>query len=94
VAALGTGGAWQNVRHTLVLVALMAGLMLLMEFLRSATGWIRTGQSEHIQDHISTLIHHKSMAIDLAFYDSPEYYDQLHRARAVAAHRSVALLES
>lgn len=93
VAALGTS-ATRNVGPTLVLVALMAGILLLSEFLRSATNWVRIAQSELVQDHISALIHRQSIAADLAFYELPDYYDHLHRARVHASHRPIALLES
>jgi ATP-binding cassette subfamily B protein len=68
--------------------------MLLGEVLQHALEWIRTAQSELLQDHISALIHEKSVAVDLAFYETPEYYDRLHRARNDATSRSLALLEN
>lgn len=94
VATLGTAATWKSFNPTLVLVALMAGILLLTEFLRSATTWIRTAQSELVQDHISARIHRQSIAADLAFYELPDYYDHLHRARGDASYRPVALLES
>lgn len=94
VEAVAAGGSWENVRPTLMLVALMAAVMLVNELLSSATGWIRAVQSELLEDHINVLIHDKSMAVDLAFYESPEFYDHLHRARAEAKYRSLALLEN
>jgi ATP-binding cassette subfamily B protein len=82
------------VRPVILLGGLMGGILLLGELLRGTIGWIRTVQSELVQDHINSLIHAKSIAIDLAFYDLPEYYDHLHRARAEAGYRPVALLEN
>jgi ATP-binding cassette subfamily B protein len=92
--AIGAGGAWESVRPILVLVALMAGVLLLTEVLQSTSDWIRTAQSELMQDHISAMLHEKSVAVDLAFYESPEYYDHLHRARSDASSRPLALLEN
>jgi ATP-binding cassette subfamily B protein len=40
------------------------------------------------------LIHEKSIALDLAFYDSSEFYDHLHRARSEAGYRPLALMEN
>ncbi len=94
VAAIRSGGAWDQVRPALVLVALMAGVLALTDVLRSVTVWIRTAQAELVQDHISGVIHQKSVAADLAFYDSPDFYDHLHRARSDAPYRSVALVET
>jgi ATP-binding cassette subfamily B protein len=94
VAAIKDGAGWATVRPTLLLAGLMAGILLLGELLRGAVGWIRAVQSELVQDHITSLIHAKSVAVDLAFYDLPEYFDHLHRARAEASYRPIALLES
>jgi ATP-binding cassette, subfamily B, bacterial len=94
VAILSAPKSWENISPTIVLVALYAGVILLSQVLRSATSWIRTAQSELVRDHISSLIHDQSIAVDLAFYELPEYYDHLHRAREDAAYRAVALVES
>ena len=91
--AVGSGGDWQNVRPVLILVGLMAGIMALAELLNSSARWIRTVQAEVVKDHISSLIHQKSVAADMAFYESPDYYDHLHRARMEADYRPQALLD-
>jgi ATP-binding cassette subfamily B protein len=72
----------------------ICGILLAAELLRSASAWIRTAQAESIQDYLSGLIHRKSAAVDLAFYDSADYYDHLHRARTEATYRPAALLET
>ncbi|MCL6545540.1 MAG: ABC transporter ATP-binding protein/permease [Bryobacteraceae bacterium] len=72
----------------------MALVWLLSEGLRAVAGYIRTAQADLVQDHITALIHRQSVQADLAFYESPEFYDHLHRARAEAAYRPVALLET
>ena len=60
----------------------------------SAAVWVRTHQSELVQDFITALIQRKSAEIDMAFYDSADFYDRLHRARSEASYRPVLLLES
>ena len=87
VASVEAGGGWQELRPTLILVALMAAIMLLLELLRSVTSWVRTAQSELVQDHISHLIHRQAISLDLGFYEAPDYYDRLHRARIDAFNR-------
>ena len=94
MAAIRAGGSWQAVRPALVTGILIGALALVSELLRSALVWVRTHQSELAQDHITGLIHRKSAEVDLAFYDSPDFYDRLHRARAEASYRPVQLLES
>jgi ABC-type multidrug transport system fused ATPase/permease subunit len=55
--------------------------------------WIRTTQSERIQDFMTGLIHDQALSVDLSYYDSPAYYDRLHRARVDARSRPLQLLE-
>ncbi len=92
VATVAGGSAWPSVRRVLVLLALLGGVLLLMEIVRAAINWVRAVQTELLQDHITALIHEKSVTTDLAFYELSDYYDHLHRARAEAWYRPVALL--
>ena len=88
VVALSNGSS----RPVLSLLLLLGGVLLLMEIVRNAINWVRTVQAELLQDHITSLIHEKSVSVDLAFYELSDYYDHLHRARAEARYRPVALL--
>jgi ATP-binding cassette subfamily B protein len=81
-----------DVRLVLTRLLLVGALLLLMEVVRNAINWVRTVQAELLQDHITSLIHEKSVSADLAFYELSDYYDHLHRARAEARYRPVALL--
>ena len=94
VRVAGSGGDWATLRPTLLLAGLMVGLMLLTEALQSAADWVRSAQAELLQDHISDLIHAKSVAVDLQFYETPEYHDRLYQARDEAGGRALALIES
>jgi ATP-binding cassette subfamily B protein len=67
---------------------------LLGEVFREVSGLVRQNQSELLYDHIATLIYKQSIVADYAFYDLPEYYDHLHRARTDAVYRPEILLES
>ena len=88
VVALRNGSS----RPVLLPLLLLGGVLLWMEVVRNAINWVRTVQAELLQDHITSLIHEKSVAVDLAFYELSDYYDHLHRARAEARYRPVALL--
>jgi ATP-binding cassette subfamily B protein len=94
VAAYRTGADWQSVRPALGWAAAMGLVLLLGEALRSASGLVRSAQSELVHDHIVALIHNKSIAADMGFYDSPDFYDRLHRATRDASNRPLALLET
>ena len=93
-AVAGTGGSWVEIRETLAPALLMAVLLLLGEVLRAATRWVRTVQAELVRDHVSSLIHARAIAADLAYFESPAYHDQLYRARIDSHERPVALVEN
>ena len=95
VAALtGSGEGWQAMQPLLPAAGAMALTLIGIEVCQSAAKWLRTAQSERVQDHVHELIHTQALRLDLSFYDNPGYYDQLHRARIDALSRPTALLEN
>jgi ATP-binding cassette subfamily B protein len=94
VAIVGAGINWDNVQSILLPGTLMLGVLLSTELLQGLGEWVRTAQSELVQDHISALVHRQSIAIDYECYESSDYNDYLDRARNGASNRSLALLEN
>ncbi len=94
IAAVNSGGSSEAWGTVVWWGGIMAAVMILNEVLWEAIGLVRTYQTELLHDYISTLIYRKSISADFAFYDLPEYYDHLHRARTDAIYRPEALLES
>ena len=62
-------GSSAAMRDVLLRVLMLGGVLLLMEIVRNAINWVRTVQTELLQDHITALIHEKSVTVDLAFYE-------------------------
>ena len=91
VRSTGDGPATTTV---FILASAMGGILLLGELLRSTADAVRTLQAKRIEDHVSALIHLQSTTVDLAFYESADFHDHLHRARGEASYRPVALLEN
>ncbi|MEM7033148.1 MAG: ABC transporter ATP-binding protein [Chloroflexota bacterium] len=94
VVGLDSEGEWADFTPALVWVLLMVGVLILSELLRSLTKWVRTAQGELVQDYVTQLIHDQSISLDMAFYEQPDYYDKLYRARFDALHKPIALLEN
>lgn len=90
----GAGGGWQAMQPLLPAALAMALVLIGIELLQSGGKWLRTAQSELVQDHVHERIHEQAMRLDLSFYDNPGYYDQLHRARIDALSRPAALIEN
>jgi ATP-binding cassette subfamily B protein len=93
VSAIRSGGQWNALRPVIVLAAWIGAVVLATQLLRGLTTWVRTAQSEMVRDYLAGLIQKKSLEVDLAFYDSSDFYDHLHRARWEATHRPIELLE-
>jgi ATP-binding cassette subfamily B protein len=93
VTATRANGSWATTKPVLYWALFLVGISLLSEVIQSGIEWVRTHQSELLRDHISSLIHRKSTEVDLAFYESPEYYDRLYRARDEANTKPVGLVE-
>jgi ATP-binding cassette subfamily B protein len=94
IGHLKAGIRVQDVHPILLFGGLMVAAALLTEVLQSVLEWVRTHQGELVRDRISSLVHAKSVEVDLEFYESPEYYDRLHRARDDAQNRPLTLLEN
>jgi ATP-binding cassette subfamily B protein len=94
VAAIGAGGSFAALRPALLVAGLLAAVLLLDEVMRAAASFARRAQSELVRDRIADLLLRQSTRVDLAFYDSPEYFDRLHRARDEAGYRPLVLIES
>lgn len=73
-------------------VALLAGSWLLQEGLRGVNRWLQTLQGQYVYDAITAQIHLKSAEVDIAFYDSADFYNHLHRARSEAGYRPIELI--
>jgi ATP-binding cassette, subfamily B, bacterial len=72
---------------------LIAGLVGLASALARSVGMLVTeAQGQVITDHISDLIHAKSIAVDLEYYENSRYYDVLHRAQQEAPSRPAAIV--
>jgi ATP-binding cassette subfamily B protein len=51
---------------------------------------VREAQAQAVTDHTHDLLHAKSIAVDLAYYENSRYYDALHRAQQEASLASEA----
>ena len=91
--AIGKGLAWGNVQLIAIPGGLMALVLLLQQVAQAVNGWIQTAQSEHVEDHIQKKIHDQAGRLDLAFYESSDYYDTLHQASSRAGNKSLEVLQ-
>ena len=94
VLLIDSGAGWEAVRLPLFFVLLMALVLLTQTLLTSLSTWIRTARSELVSDDLSDRIQVQALALDMTYYETPSYYDQLHRARIDAKNSPLLLLEN
>ena len=62
VAGVRSGGDWRPILWPAVMMGIV---LLLSELLSGVIDWVRTAEAELVQDHITGLIHKKSISADL-----------------------------
>jgi len=72
---------------TLWIVALTALCSVVFLACRGFAALAREAQGFAVSDHVNRLIHAQAVRADLAFYESPAYFDTLQRARQSGAQR-------
>jgi ATP-binding cassette subfamily B protein len=87
VTAVNENGNPENIYRVVLIAALFGAAMLLSEILGSVIQMIYAAQAERLTDRIFGMIHDKSVKADLAYYEQPEFFDHLYRARNQAFSR-------
>ncbi len=80
-------------REALILIILMGAVNLLSCLLSLIAGLVNETQAHLVTDHIYDVLHAKSIAVDLEYYENSQYYDTLHRAQEEAPYRPTSILE-
>lgn len=89
---LGSEAPVESIRTVLWYVALTGGCTLAYLASRAMSGLAREAQGLLVADHIDREIHARAVRADLAFYESPRYYDTLQRARQAGNQRPVQVV--
>ena len=92
VAAIGAGAGWSAAAPVFVPAAFMGLVTLAGPLVGVAARWVQERQAGLLQDYISGLIHARSAVVRMQFYDFPEFFDHLYRARQEAGYRPAQLL--
>ena len=87
VAVAGNGTENRGIEGVVALVGLAGGVVIVAAIIQAIAGYLETEQSQRVVDHVQTNIHQKSIELDLAYYEDPEYYDTLHRAQEESPFR-------
>jgi ATP-binding cassette, subfamily B, bacterial len=82
------------IQRVIWLIAIAAAMALFTAGCRSLTEIVKEAQTQVITDHVADIIHGKSVAVDLEYYEDPKYYDTLHRAQQEATYRPASIMGS
>lgn len=94
VVALPGGEREGDVLPALAYVGLAAAVGLLEAACRGVAGIISENQSQAVADHVQELIQRQSASMDLAFYETPDFQDTLHRAQTDARTKPLRIVNS
>jgi len=84
---LDAPGINADVSKILWSVAAFATASLVFLIVRGVASLAREAQGMSVADHVQQLIHDRAVRADLAFYESPLYFDTLQRARQAGSQR-------
>jgi ATP-binding cassette subfamily B protein len=79
-------------RKAALYIALAAAVGLVTALMRSLGALVTEAMGQVVTDHVSDLIHSKSLAVDLEYYENSKYYDVLHRAQQEAPTRPMRIV--
>ena len=79
-------------QHVAVWILLAGGVAILTALTRSLGEYASEAQSLQVTDAVADILHAQSIAVDLAYYEDPGYYDTLHRAQREAPYRPTRIV--
>jgi len=76
----------------IIYIVLAGGAGLLTALCRFFAEYVKKSQALTVTDYMYSVLHEKSVAVDLAFYESPDLRDTLHRAQKEGPYRPTSIV--
>jgi ATP-binding cassette subfamily B protein len=73
-------------------IVLMGAFAVLASTIQAVAGLVSQIQAQTVSDDMYDIVHAKSVAIDLAYYESAQYYDTFQRAQREASSRPIRVV--
>ena len=93
-AAVAAPGRPALVQDVWVWILLAGGVALLTALTRLLGEYATQAQALQVTDGVAEILHAQSIAVDLAYYEDPSYYDTLHRAQGEAPYRPSSIVNN
>jgi len=74
------------------LIVLAGVIALAGDLCSTFAGFVSQAQSQVVTDYVHSLLHAKSIEVDLEYYENSQYYDALHLAQQEAPYRPTLIL--
>ena len=94
LTVVDSNGDMETLTRAAPVIALMAAIILTRELLGDVQRYVNAVLADRTQDFMYNLIHEKTTSLDMQFYESISYFDQLQRAASEAVSRPLSLLKS
>jgi ATP-binding cassette subfamily B protein len=95
IDSVSAGDAGTTVMDTALFWLLpMVGSLLLSVLMQSLSAYLREMQGLRVSKYVDGLIHDRAISVDMAFYESPLYFDSLYRARQSGVRRPAQVIDS
>ncbi len=79
-------------RTVMLWVLLAGGVSLFSAMCNALSGLVGEAQGVAVTDHVSDLVHAKSIEVDLEYYENPFFHDTLQRAQSEAPYRPARIV--
>ncbi len=90
--AIQLGDPSASYRQAIFLIVAATLVAVLQSAISLISGYVAEAQSAVVTDYVFQALHDKSIALDLAYYENPEYYDTLHRAQREGPYRPTKIV--
>ena len=91
-AAVGAPGRPELIQAVWLWILVAGGVALVTVLTRLVGEYVTEAQSLQVTDSVAETLHAQSIAVDLAYYEDPAYYDTLHRAQGEAPYRPARIV--
>jgi ATP-binding cassette, subfamily B, bacterial len=81
-----------DLSYIFILTGVAAGIGILNSICQHLAGYYKEKLSIKVSDYVYQLLHKKSVAADLEFYENPAYFDTLHRAQVEGPFRPTSVV--
>ena len=90
--AVRSGDVSESFERAMYLIVAATLIVVIQTAVRLVGGYVAEAQGAVVTDYVSTRIHEKSIDLDLAYYENPQYYDTLHRAQQEGPYRPIKIV--